>query len=573
MRINVHAHIFNLQTVLTGEAVNVMVQRLADRGFPPFIVEAARKFLDEQLTRPEFLVEEDLLRRFVSYIAEQPGFKAFASNPGLPVDIRLLGDGLTDLTVGSLRTVLNRLSTVLDARDSVGSSVADLFATLLLAMQPEVVDVADELLRHLGPEDAIVALMMDIVARDEKPRDKKKFLAQLKGTARAAVARPGRILPFVGINPIRPNHFDVMRTALEELGFVGVKIYPALGFEVTSPPMLRVFDHCARFDVPIVVHTTAGGFAKTQQTAQFGDPAHWKKIFKDRPELRVSFAHCGGWGGLAGHLPSEKAWADQIFEYMDQFENVYTDISFHVAMMGGGEPENLYLPALRAHLAHPTRGKRILFGTDSWLLRLSQTDEAFWNYFQNKLTPAEFRQIATDGPRQFLGLPDDNGSGARPNVARYLAFLNRNRNRVGDMPTAWVRAALPGVVFVPERVNPRWSPNNRAHVLTFKFFRFDVNQIPPQHHNDKFADSGKLRLRQLGYFTKDHEDAATYNKRRRSTAMKMDAFLRTNGATFEGDFEPKAAVDRIDQMLDDGNRTLAEAAAAVDAVYLFGEEL
>ena len=573
MRINVHAHVFNLQTVLTDEAVNIMLGRLRGRGFPDFIVDAAGKFLKEQLLRPEYLVEEDLLRRFVEAIGESPSFKTFASGSDLPVDIRILGEGATGLAVETLRSVLDRLSTMIGAKDVTGSSVFDLYETLRLAMQPEVVDVADRLLAQMRPDDALVALMMDIVSENERPRDRKNFLAQIRGTAEAALQRPGRILPFIAVNPIRPDHFAIMKRAIEELGFLGVKLYPGLGYEVGTPAIGKVLDYCNEHDVPVTVHCTSGGFAKSQATAQFSHPKHWRDLFTGRESMRVCFAHCGGWAGLSNQDPAQREWSDEILSFMDEFPHVYADLSYHVVMMTGGVPEQRYLAALRELLAKPVLGERILFGTDSWLLRLNLTEDSFWRYFESHLTPAEFAQIAEKSPRRYLGLPDDDGQGARPNILNHLAFLKRNRTRVGDAPLAWVLKASPGVTFTPVRVNPRWSPNNRAHVLTFKYFRFEAKEIPSQFHAGGFAAAGKLRLRQLTFFRKDHEDAAFFDQRRFADAVNLDVFLRANGGSYEGDLDRDGAVQRIADLLALGGRTLEDAAAAVDALYLFPSEV
>ena len=61
MRINAHAHVFNLQTVLTREAIEIIARRILDRGVPEFVVGAVSRILDRQLDRPEYLVEEELL--------------------------------------------------------------------------------------------------------------------------------------------------------------------------------------------------------------------------------------------------------------------------------------------------------------------------------------------------------------------------------------------------------------------------------------------------------------------------------------------------------------------------------
>lgn len=573
MRINAHAHIFNLQTVLTEEAVGIMTGRLERLSLPDFVVEAVRSLLVDQLTRPEFLVEEELLRRFLQAISRSGGFQRLVSGAGaLPVEVRVLGGGVEGLALDTLRGALDRLSTHVDRRDENGSGVFDVFETLRIAMQPEIVDVADRLLADQGPDDVLVALMMDIIGRNESERDRKNFLAQLAGTSEAAVQRPGRILPFVAVNPIRTAHFDIMRRAIEELGFVGVKLYPSLGYEVETPEIESVLDFCIQTDTPVLIHCTRGGFFKSPTTADYCDPVHWRRLLEDRPALRLCFAHFGGWGGLSGLVPEQKRWADEILELMDQYEHVYADISYHVDMMGGGDAERQYVDALESLLAHDVYGERILFGTDGWLVRLHLPDQSFWQYFEQTLSAESFAKAAEHAPRIFLGLPDRQGAGMRPNIARHVAFLEDRRDRVGAPPAAWV-STVSGAVYTPTRANPRWSPNNRAHVFTYKFFRHVVKQIPSHHHDLGFAGAGKLRLRQMGYWTKEHEDAALFEQRRVDNAVKLEAYCRTNGAGYEGDYDRDTSIAKLADLFADGDRTLADAAAAVDAIFLFPSEI
>src|SRR5690606_11785624 len=98
MRINGHAHIFNLRTVLTPHAVKVMTNRVRTLGVPGFVADALEEFLAEQVLRPEHLVEEELLARFLALIRQSAAFREFArTTAGLPVEVRLLGDGLPAL--------------------------------------------------------------------------------------------------------------------------------------------------------------------------------------------------------------------------------------------------------------------------------------------------------------------------------------------------------------------------------------------------------------------------------------------------------------------------------------------
>jgi predicted TIM-barrel fold metal-dependent hydrolase len=58
--------------------------------------------------------------------------------------------------------------------------------------------------------------------------------------------------------------------------------------------MKRVFDYCLEKDLPILLHCNQGGFHESAESVEFCNPEHWRNILKDRPGLRVCFAHAGG---------------------------------------------------------------------------------------------------------------------------------------------------------------------------------------------------------------------------------------------------------------------------------------
>jgi predicted TIM-barrel fold metal-dependent hydrolase len=574
MRINAHAHIFNLQTVLTREAIGIIARRIRDRGVPEFVVGAVTRILDRQLDRPEFLVEEELLERFMEEIASDASFQSFvgSATTALPVEITVMGGGgLRGMGVSALRASLDKLSTYLDARDGSGGGIFDVFETLRLAMQPDIVSVADQLLEHLRPDDGLVALMMDITSPAEPERDRQNFERQLRGTSEAAVQRPGRIFPFVAVNPQRATHFDVLRRAVEEMGFAGVKLYPSLGYSVDTAAMRKVYDYCMAVDLPVLVHCTDGGFYRDTGAIANSDPDRWYPVLDDYPELRLCFGHCGGWKGLVGGgPPAPGSWAEEVLEYLRSFPNVCADLSYHVDMMVGGALESDYFATLRALLADPAIGGRILFGTDAWLVRLNVTDAHYWRYFEHHLTADEFRQITEEAPRRFLGLPAPDGSGILPNIERHLAFLEGNRERVGAEPAPWVRAALPAVTFTPRLSDPFWTPNNHAHFYAYRYLR---DLMTPSHVQLGFSRSGVLRLRQLTYWQKEHESPVLFKQRTESNARKLVAFCKANGASYEGSYDDDGAVSRLAEVFADGDRTLAEAAQSVDAIFRFNAEV
>ena len=566
MFINGHAHIFTLQSVLSRHAITIMAGRLRRMGLHDFVVDAVEELLDAQLDHPEYLVEDELLVRFMRAIARSASFQSLAQSVQLPVEVRLLSGAADQLEVRAMRAALDRLSSWIDANDGPGKSPFDVFETLRIAMQPTIPRVADKLLSHLGPDDAIVALMMDIVAANESERDRRNFLGQIRGTTDAVLARPGRVLPFIAVNPHRTDHFEIMRRAIEEQGFVGVKLYPSLGYEMTTPAMRNVLAYCRTEDVPITIHCTATGFARDAASAGYSHPKHWLSLFTTLHDtLRVCFAHCGGWGGFCGEEADQIEWAETILSYMDEHPNVYADLSYHVEMMmRGGTAEAAYFDALKQLLAGP-HAQRIIFGTDSWLLRLNIDDAAYWSYFRAMCTQHEFELIASTTPKRFLGIPAAGAAPAR-NIARHIEFLERHANAVGSAPARWVRD-LSTATWNVTRGDSTWSRNNYAHVAAYNYFK---SQIPPRLRGSGFDDAGPLRLRQLDYFgTGARPSDARLAAGSRNLMTQCEAY----GGRPEGRYTNDTIQPLLVELLGDGSRTLADVGASLDALYLFAPEI
>lgn len=562
MRINGHAHIFTLQSVLSRYAIQIMANRLRKVGFREFIVDAVVEVLSAQLNHPEYLIEDELLVRFVRAMLRSPHFRVAGIN--LPVQLLVAGDG-NELGVRALAAILDKLSSWIDEHDGPGKSPFDVLQTLRIAMRPTIPQVADSLLRHLGPDDLLIALMMDIVAENEPERDRLNFLSQIRGTQAAALALPGRVLPFIAVNPRRPNHFELMVDALEKRGFVGVKLYPSLGYEMTMPQMRSVLEYCQAHDVPITVHTTATGFSAGDVASGYANPVHWLDHLKALPDLRVCFAHCGGWGGLCQQDHDQAVWAAQIVQYMDGHPNVYADLSYHVDMMvKGGTAEAAYITTLKAFLAGP-HADRIIFGTDSWLLRLNMDDALYWKYFERNLSAAELDLITQTNPAQFLGLPVA-GAAARRNIQRYIQYIESHAGAVGATPAQWLRTATQ-VTWNVVASNPAWSRRNHAHVTAYNHFR---SQIPPQLKGRGFDDCAGIRLTQLDYYALSgtpSDMVVTGNRR------NLMALCKANGAVPEGGYVLQDIATQLDDIMREGRYTLSDLGGALDAMYRFESEV
>ncbi len=463
--INVHTHIFNLKSALSPFAVKVLKQRITDEIEQlDEVPSAARKQLAKLLgeTTEDLLAglqdfnEETLLRKFLKRVSGHDDVQKLLEDKagGLPPEVReLLAGRIEDLLLRQMRRAVSWISGRLRKNrfaDYRKGDVHDLFEALRIAGQAEIRGVADWLMRQLGPEDAAVALMMDIT--DGGDGDTEIFRRQLIETSDVVLAYPGRVLPFVKVNPRRTGelvldapggagkvklegHFQIMKHALEHLGFVGVKLYPTVGYDVRSGEMKKVYAYCQEHGVPLLTHCNRSGFVVSETSWQNADPGLWAGILEEFPQLKICFAHFGGSSGLTQPSLPPDHWGSRILELMAAHDGVYFDIAFHRTPMNSDEEAQRYQANLEQILSDPVRGERVLFGTDFWLIRSRLSEANHWKFFQELLGPERFDQIARTNARRFLGMPPGGGNDAFADYARFVASRHRE---IEAMPPAWL---------------------------------------------------------------------------------------------------------------------------------------
>jgi predicted TIM-barrel fold metal-dependent hydrolase len=570
MHINVHAHVFTLRTVLSREAIRVITQRLTDRGVPALLVEAVEGLLARLLDRPENLDERQLLARLLGELRERVGFDDFveANLARLPFHAVIRGEGLESLQVDTLRAALDQLATVMGVGEEVGKRPFDIVQTLRLAMRSTITEVADELLEQMEPDDALVALMMDIRAPDETDRDRDNFLRQIAGTREAALQRPGRVLPFFAVHPDRPDHLELLRERLEEGSFLGVKLYPSLGYEIDSPELLRVYELCLEMDVPILLHCGHGGFYRRREYVDYCDPRHWEPVLQgDREELRVCFAHFGGWESLG--RPDgldEGTWGGTILRLMRERPNVFTDLAYHSNQMTDPEDEERYFGTLARLLEDEHLRTRILFGTDSWLLRLDMTEDTYWRYYRQHTTPAEFGFIATTAPRLFVGFPETPGSPLRPNLRRHAEWLAAHASVVGASPASWLREATDGD-FEPAREPASWTKDAYAVRVTYLECKRFMTEAQKRAG---YRPNRDTRLSDLTYFRPRDPNFPLLVEQ---FAMGFVGRSEDWGGTYRDGWTKDAAVERLKEATREGRLRFVGVAGLLDSIFRFEEAL
>lgn len=579
MRFNCHTHIFNLKSVFTKETVATLVDRLARDKWPEFAVKAANKAVQKVISG-EKLTEEALLRELVGAMKADKALQGLVDS-GLAkfppsVSVALEGD-IAGLPVGALREILGKVGRSLEAMDDEDwrrGDLGDLVAFLAIGIKPSIEAVAAKLLEFSGEDTAVVALMMDITAG--KDEDDALFQRQIEDTARTALAFPGRVLPFVAVNTRRTLHYERMTFALEEKGFVGVKLYPSLGYEVVSPEMDRVYRYCVEHETPLLMHCNRGGFFRNLAAVEHCDPLHWRKILKKFPDLKICFGHFGGDENFLGDRIKPDSWTGRILALMDDYPGVYADISYHDDPMDGGPNETNYFDRLTEILDDSKRGARVLFGSDYHLVRQRVRDDNLWRFFENRISPKHFRAICEANPVRYLGLPNSAGKGAKENIERHLRFLAKYNHGVKEQPADWAKSAIAAtlgpVEFFPNPFGADWTENNEAHYYTEQFFRERAGE---EAQKLSFTGLGQLRMRDLPYWPSQDLPDGERQDQFETTARRLHSYLTHKpepAAVPEKDVNFEKAEAELLRLLGDPDTQVAAFGPAVNDLYRFKSE-
>ena len=137
---------------------------------------------------------------------------------------------------------------------------------------------------------------------------------------------PGRFYAFAGVDPRRPDAVNIFKTAIEEHGLRGYKVYPACGYYPHDRSLYPIFEICSAQGLPVLSHT---GRITYPLKARFTHPIHLADVQADFPNLVLWFGHggCPLWweecvevaaGGVNSYL-EVSMWQPQAYDQEEQF--------------------------------------------------------------------------------------------------------------------------------------------------------------------------------------------------------------------------------------------------------------
>lgn len=337
-----------------------------------------------------------------------------------------------------------------------GRSIRGFIDFLLQNFQYRYVSVHDYLRDYNQPGTRVVDLMLPSLvdfdwwlAKGEPTTTSLR--RQVDVMRQIAIVTGGRVHAFMPYDPLREvafelgyaaaDSFSLVTDAIENQGFVGVKLYPPMGFAALGnadlkglidtnfwarkwlptwtdqadlgrkldSAMTKMLSWCVDRGVPVMAHTNISNGVADDFEALAGSE-YWAKALKAFPALRVSFGHFGGGSSQEHGLARARAFA-QLMTADGQGVSAYADSGFFVEVI---QERPALLETLRtlyvdtADKEGAALANRFMYGTD-WEMTLTHGSvnrylADFIELFKELEPRAEFRAARlTDLSGKFLG--------------------------------------------------------------------------------------------------------------------------------------------------------------------------
>jgi len=309
---------------------------------------------------------------------------------------------------------------------------------------------------------------------------------------------------YIGFDPLRQAAFEagifrgydplaLVRKALREEGFLGVKLYPPMGYRAMgnadpcqsypgerndamkrllalgpndsavdgcksprphagSPALGRrldaalakLFDECVREEGAIIAHANDSNGANEDYSHR-ADPAYWLAVFQRWPKLRVALAHFGSFdadsvGKPAGATGAQASWEWTLGRWLQRNPSaaVYADISYLVEIVDRTPADQAkYDATVREWISQfDPECRHLMFGTDWMMLGLDKSypdyTERVYQYFRRNIgfDGAMLARLFAGNAAAFLGLRQ--GDACR---ARLMSFYRRHGLPEDRIPT------------------------------------------------------------------------------------------------------------------------------------------
>ncbi len=199
---------------------------------------------------------------------------------------------------------------------------------------------------------------------------------------------------------------------IENLAFSGIKLYPPLGFDPWPDNDFQqlekvkfLYEYCIKHNFPITVHCDDQGFRTIplKESRLYTSPVRWEKVLINYPELKVNFAHFGMQYFRKHGYKKQTDWFHKILFYMENYPNVYADISFNLTVASYLDDFYKAANALPEDKIRKLE-KKVLFGTDFPvnLSKIESYNEYYRRFEACRFSDKQINLFASENPSRFI---------------------------------------------------------------------------------------------------------------------------------------------------------------------------
>lgn len=198
---------------------------------------------------------------------------------------------------------------------------------------PNVFDAAGELSSQVKLSDVDAAIVLHLEAQNWSMHEFSE-----------AINEHENIHGFVNVHPANPDAKKMLREAVNDLGYIGLKLHPRLQkFQPHDVHTIDLVRYAGELGIPVLLDAFPDG---THLMADF-DPLQYATLAKEAPLTKIIWAHMGG---------------HHVIDFMmlaKRLDNVYFDISYSFLYFRGSDvPKNM------AYAMKSMRYDRVFYGSD-----------------------------------------------------------------------------------------------------------------------------------------------------------------------------------------------------------------
>ena len=251
-------------------------------------------------------------------------------------------------------------------------------------------EVAEQYACHQSPVDTFVALMVDFDqplsghANPKSPiQDQIRVMSKICQLARGRLLALAPFCPFKDIARQGEESIINVRQAWKLPGFVGVKLYPPMGFKAygntaNSTPhgsdldkvLANLYVEAIKEDAAVLAHA-GPSLCVLQGPCETPGPPGWQTALdyvyqKTNKAMRVSLGH---FGDLLGTTPESPVWPELFLGEMEKPSGgrLFADFAYANPILDPSKDQDSIKRLKGLLSSHPIAYERLLYGSD-WLM-------------------------------------------------------------------------------------------------------------------------------------------------------------------------------------------------------------